>query len=450
MKGKLVQLEVVDLAFDGKAVAYLDGKVVFLDGGLPGETVTAELTRIKPRFDEAAVRQIVTPSESRVSPRCSHFGYCGGCAWQDLRYEEQLRYKKGHVIECLRRIGGLEAVEVADVLAAPTAFFYRNKMEYSFHVTGADEFSLGLHRRGRFDQVFDLEACYLQSETSNGIVHWVRRFVRDERLSAYDVNSCIGLMRFLVIRQARRTRQVMVIIITSADELPGCDRLVAGLTGEFPEIATIIHGRNDQKSNVAVAQVEIPLYGPGYIEEELLGLRFRIRANSFFQSNTEQAERLYQHGFDLLQPQASDRLLDLYCGTGTIGLLLARQVAEVVGVETVPEAVQMAGENAQGNGIANARFVCAQVRGFLKALPAGEPPFDAVVVDPPRAGLHPKSLRRLAAMKPPRLLYISCNPATFARDARELVAAGYAISPVQPVDMFPHTRHVELAALFRI
>lgn len=447
-KGDITEFTIDDLAFDGKAVAHADGKVVFLDAGLPGETVKAEVTAVKPRYNQARALEIVIRSDARIPAVCSHFGECGGCTWQDLVYARQLEYKKRHVIECLTRIGKLERAEVHDVLPADPTFFYRNKMEFSFHTVEPDSFHLGLHNRGHFDRIFDLQACHLQSELSNRVVTAMRVFAREENIPAYDVRRHTGYLRFLIVREAKRTGQSMVVVVTNVGDFPNPERLQAALS-EAGEITTIIHGQNGSRSNVANLESETILHGPGYIEEEILGMRFRIRAGSFFQSNTAQAERLYQCGFDLLGPNSSDRVLDLYCGTGTIGLLLAPRVAEVVGVELVPAAIEMASENSALNGIANARFVCGPVREFLADMGTDNPAFDAVVIDPPRAGLHPKALKRVLNLKPPRLLYISCNPSTFARDAAALTEIGYNMSAVQPVDMFPHTRHIELVALFR-
>jgi 23S rRNA (uracil1939-C5)-methyltransferase len=445
---RLVELAIDDLAFDGKAVAHLDGKVVFLDAGLPGETVLAEITRTKSRYSQAVVKEILNRSPRRIAAVCSHFGVCGGCSWQDLQYSDQLIFKKRHVTECLTRLGGMPDVVVKDVLPSEDVFHYRNKMEFSFHAFSDERFHLGLHRRGHFDDIFDLETCHLQNDLANRLVTFVRDYVRREKLPIYDVSRHVGYMRFLMIRRAAHTGQIMVNVVTNRGSLPQADRFVSELCEQFPEVTTVVHGETGSRSNVAISEVETVLYGPGRIEEELLGLRFRIRAGSFFQTNTVQAERLYQAGFDLLRPHSTDRLLDLYCGTGTIGLLLAAQVAEVVGVELVPDAVLMARENAALNGIANAAFFNEPVKEFLHRNASGLGAFDVVVIDPPRAGLHPKALKRVIALSAGKLLYFSCNPATFARDARELLEAGYAVSGVRPVDMFPHTRHIELTALF--
>jgi 23S rRNA (uracil1939-C5)-methyltransferase len=448
MTGERVTVEVTDLAFDGKAVGSIDGKVIFLKGGLPGETVIAEITRVKARYCQGVVREILKASPERQPPRCSHFGVCGGCTWQDLAYPEQLRFKKKQVVDCLERLGQFESVSVRDVVPCDKLFFYRNKMEFSFHTGDGDDFTLGLHERNSFDDIFDLSACYLQSEQSNAIVSFVRQFVKERGIPVYDIRNHTGFMRFLMIREGKRTNQTMVNIITNYGEIPHEGDFVAGLTRTFPEITTIIQNQNGKKANIAFGEIERVLYGDGWIDEEVLGCRFRIRANSFFQTNPTQAEILFTTAFDLLGDVSGARVLDLYCGTGSIGLLLAKRASHVVGVELVVDAVAAARENAERNGVTNIEFFAGDVKGHLEANVSGEP-FDIIVLDPPRAGLHPKAVKRLVAIRPQTILYISCNPATFARDARMLVDGGYSLSEVVPVDMFPHTMHIELTACFR-
>jgi 23S rRNA (uracil1939-C5)-methyltransferase len=445
---KLVELEVTDLAFNGKAVAHLGGKVVFLNGGLPGEIVEAEIIRSKPRYSEGVVRKIVKTSHLRAPAVCTHFGRCGGCTWQDLTYSYQLEYKKKQVMDCLERIGGLKEVRVHNVIGSAELYHYRNKMEYSFCANEDGGFTLGLHSRGRFDDIFDLEQCHLQSEVSSQIVHWMRDFVRRERIPVYDIKKHTGFMRFLMIRQAKRTAQLMVNIVTNYGEIPAREKLVKELTAAFPQVTTIVHNQNGQKSNIAVGEIENVLYGTGYIEERMFDCTFRIRANAFFQTNSIQTETLYRSAFDLLNPERKDCVLDLYCGTGTIGILLSRYVGQVTGVELVADAVEAARENAALNNVKNISFHHGDVKEYLKSRDAREAEFDIVVVDPPRAGLHPKVLSRIVKLAPPKIVYISCNPATFARDAKQLVAEGYHLPEVQPVDMFPHTMHIELIGLF--
>jgi len=449
MNDKMIELTIEDLAFDGKSVAHHDGKVVFLDRGLPGETVLAEIVRSKPRHDKAMVHEILTKSKDRIEPTCTHFSTCGGCTWQDLQYLNQLEYKKKQVVACLERIGGLENVEVLDVVGAVELFRYRNKMEFSFNVSKPDGFTLGLHRRGRFDEIFDLEHCYLQSPLANRIVGFVRDFVAKENIPVYDVFSHEGFMRFLMIRECKRTPQLMVNIVTNYGEIPQREKLITELTEAFPEITTVIHNQNGQKSNIAIGETEQVLFGPGYIEERLFDQMFRIRANSFFQTNTIQTETLYRMAFEILEPEGGDRALDLYCGTGSIGLLVSEHVQDVVGVELVEDAIAVARQNAQVSEIENISFFQGHVKEFLKTEEATREPFSIIIIDPPRAGLHPKALKRVLRLAPKKLLYISCNPATFARDAAEILAAGYTLPNVHPIDMFPHTMHIELVSLFR-
>jgi 23S rRNA (uracil1939-C5)-methyltransferase len=446
--GQLIDVDVVDLAFDGKAVGHLDGKVVFLNGGLPGETVRAEVVRIKARYLHGRVKQVLTPSPLRKPAPCTHFGTCGGCTWQDLSYESQLQYKRKQVVDCLERIGKFESPIVTEPIGADEQFYYRNKMEFSFHTDTEKGFVVGLHKRGAFDEIFDLEACHLESPESNAIVGALREFIKSHDIPVYDLVNHVGYVRFVIIRQAKRTGQIMVNIVTHRGDFPDAEAFVAALRKAAPAITTIVHNENGTKSNAAISEREVVLFGQGFIEEELLGKRFRIRANSFFQTNSLQAEKLFSFAAQLLDAKKTDRILDLYCGTGTIGLLLSDNVQEVVGVELVADAITAANENARLNNITNATFFHGDVKSFLLASPEEHRLFDAIIIDPPRAGLHPKAVKQLCAIKPPKLLYISCNPATFARDARTFVDSGYTMSAVTPVDMFPHTMHIEVVGLF--
>ncbi len=447
---KIVELNITDLAFDGQAVAKMNGKVVFLNAGLPGETVRARLVRSKRNFDEAVVLDILSKSQERIEPVCAHFSECGGCSWQDLKYSKQLEIKKNHVVSCLERIGSLEHVSVKDVIGSPEIFSYRNKMEFSFNVQPQSGFTLGLHKRKSYADIFDLRECHLPPVIFGRIVRWFRDYVKRNQISVYDVEHHTGFMRFLVIRQAKKTNDLMINIVTNYGELPEAPQLADEMRAAFPEISTMVHSQNGQKSNIAVGEKETVLFGGGFITEKVMGQSFRIRANSFFQTNSRQAENLYEMAFDMLQPQKHNRILDLYCGTGTISICLAPQVGEVVGVEQVSDSVKMAHENASLNNCANVSFVESDVKDYLTQSRENDQQYDIVITDPPRSGMHPKVLKRLIEMSAEKILYISCNPATFARDAKELVESGYKLPQVQPVDMFPHTRHIELAAVFSI
>jgi 23S rRNA (uracil1939-C5)-methyltransferase len=276
----------------------------------------------------------------------------------------------------------------------------------------------------------------------------VREFVQREQIPVYDIENHTGFMRFLMIRQAKRTAHLMVNIVTNYGEIPSREKLVRELTAAFPQITTIVHNQNGRRSNIATGEIEDVLFGTGYIEERMFDCTFRIRANSFFQTNSIQTETLYRSAFDLLDPEKKDCVLDLYCGSGSIGILIARYVGQVVGVEIVADAVKAAEENAAANNVNNISFYHGDVKDYLKTRDANEAEFDVIVVDPPRAGLHPKALSRMVRLKPTKILYISCNPATFARDAKQLIADGYRLPEVKPVDMFPHTMHIELVGVF--
>ncbi|KAA3632887.1 MAG: 23S rRNA (uracil(1939)-C(5))-methyltransferase RlmD [Calditrichaeota bacterium] len=446
-KIKLHEVEITDLAFDGKAVGHIDGKVIFLKGGLPGETVLCEITRDKRRYYNGITREIIKKSEKRIDALCKHFEECGGCTWLDLKYEDQLAYKQKQVKDCIERIGALSGVEIAEIVPSVEQLHYRNKMEYSFNRYD-DTFTLGLHKRGSFHDIFNLDECHISQSTDGDLVRWMRDYIEKNDIPVYDVTEHHGYMRFFMLRQTKQTDQLMVNIVTNYGDFPEKEKLVSEMTQAFPQITTIIHGQNGQKSNIAVAEVEETLYGPGFIEEKLFGKRFRITANSFFQTNSLQAEVLYATGFEMLKPSADDRLLDLYCGTGTIGILVADKVSEVVGVELVSDAVIAAKINAEVNNVANIQFFEGFVKEFLKSDFLKDKSYNIVIVDPPRAGLNPKALKELVKLNPEKILYISCNPATFARDAQKLVEAGFLLPKVKPVDMFPHTMHIELASVF--
>ncbi len=443
---KIVELKIIDLAFDGKAVAKTDsGKIVFLNGGLTGETVRAKIVRSKRRFDEAIVLEILEKSDERIEAICRHFDHCGGCSWQDLRYQKQLEIKKTHVAGCIERIGGLENVIVRDIIGSVEQFGYRNKMEFSFNRHPEFGFTLGLHRRGQYADIFDLEECHLPSERYGRIVGWLREYVRKNEIPVYDIDEHTGYMRFLVIRDAKNSNELMINIVTNSGEFPSQKELTDKMTAAFPEITTIVHNENGQKANIAVGEKETVLYGDGFITEKLMGYSFKISSNSFFQTNTLQAENLYQIAFDMLKPTGTEKVLDLYCGTGAISICVAPKVAEVTGVELVADAITAAKENAEINNCTNVEFILSDSKDFLKN---NQTEFDVVITDPPRAGMHPKALKQMISLLPEKILYISCNPSTFARDAKEIVEAGYNLPEVQPVDMFPHTRHIEMAALF--
>ena len=447
------------LAFGGKGVAHVEGYTVFVERGLPGQLVEARVFRRKKGFAEARVVRVLEPGTQEVPARCSHFGVCGGCAFQHLEYLAQLEAKREHVKDCLERLGGLTGIEVEPTLPSPRTFEYRNKMEYSFANAwreegkpAEDRMSLGLHVRGRFDRVVEIERCHLQDATGSEIVTLVRDFALASGLPAYSTRTHRGFWRFLVLRDGVHTEERMVVIITNRVE-PGSpgwrevDRLGAMLKARVPQITTLLHGMTDAKASVAFCQTVRVLSGEPVLRERLLDLTFEIGPNTFFQTNTLGAERLFIEALGRAGIAPQSTVWDLYCGVGALSLLLARRAKHVVGIEIVPESVEAARRNAQLNALENVTFHAGDVRHVLNSLAAAGPKPDLIVMDPPREGVHADVLQTILEIFPNKLLYISCNPGTLARDLGVLSTGGYHCDSVLPVDLFPHTPHIEAIAM---
>ena len=440
-----LELRVDSLAFGGNGVARLDGFVVFVRAGLPGDLVRARVTKVQRRHAEAIVTEVIEGGPQRVEAPCVHYPSCGGCRFQDLAYEAQLAAKHAWVEDSLRRIAGIAEPPLEPIVAAEELFGYRNKMEYSF-TPGSDGPELGLHRAGRWDEVLGIERCWLTTDLGNRIRNTMRGWAREERLPAYDQAKAEGYLRHLIIREGRNTGQALVQLVTHERERFDRERLIEVLTA-FPEVRSIQWTVNDSPSEVTNLPTEL-LWGEDAIEEELGGLRFRIRPNAFLQTNTRMAERLYEVVGEEAALTGGETVYDLYCGIGTIGLSLAGQALTVWGIEISEESVACAIENAELNSIGNAAFFAGNVGQVLRELRdrTGEP--DLVVVDPPRAGLAGKALKRLGELAAPRLVYVSCNPTTLAGDAKRLIEEyGYRFVRTRPLDMFPHTPHVESVSL---
>jgi 23S rRNA (uracil1939-C5)-methyltransferase len=440
-----LELHVDSLAYGGNGVARLNGFVVFVRRGLPGDTVRARVTKVRRSHAEALALSVLEPGPERVEAPCAHYPACGGCRFQDLAYEAQVEAKGAQVADALRRIGGIPEPPLAPILPAESVFHYRNKLEYSFTQTPSGP-GLGFHKAGRWDEVLEIERCWLTTELGNRIRNAVRDWAREEGLEAYDQAEGTGYLRHLVVREGRNTAQALVQLVTARGERFETGYLVEVLR-RFPEVRSIHWSVNDGPAEVTNLPTTL-LWGEEAIEEELCGLRFRVRPNAFLQTNTAMAERLYGVAAEYAGLTGSETVYDLYCGIGTIGLVLAREALTVWGVEVSEESVACALENADLNGITNAAFFAGNVGQVLEELRdrAGQP--DVVVVDPPRAGLAGKALRRLGRLAAPRLVYVSCNPTTLASDVKQLGADwGYRLERAQPLDMFPHTPHVETVAL---
>ena len=445
-KGEELELDVDSLAFGGNGVARLDGFVVFVRRGLPGDRVRARVTKVKRSHAEALATEVLRPGPERVEAPCAHFPACGGCRFQDLGYEAQLEQKQLQVRDALERLAGIAEPPLEQIVPCePEIFHYRNKVEYSFTSTEAGP-ALGFHRAGRWDEVLEIDRCWLIDDLGNAIRDAVRDWAREEGLEAYSQTDGSGYLRHLVVRQGRNTGQALVQLVTAPGEKFEAGYFVDVLR-RFPEVRSIHWSVNDTPAEVTNLP-SLLLWGEEWIEEELGGLRFRVRPNAFLQTNTAMAEQLYALAREAAGLTGGETVWDLYCGIGTIGLSLAGDALTVWGIEVSEESVACALENAVLNGITNAAFFAGNVGEVVEELLERSGAPDVVVVDPPRAGLAGKALRRLGRIGAPRLVYVSCNPTTLAGDVKALRDEhDYELKRLTPVDMFPHTPHVESVSL---
>ena len=460
-KGQSLELVIDDLAFGARGVARDNDFVWLVERGIPGQRVKAKVSKVKRSYGEAFIESVLEESPHQVKPHCPHFGICGGCQLQHLDYAVQVESKTQQIVEVLKRIGNLANVTVNPTFPADPIYRYRNKMEFTFSnrrwllpddpLEKPKEFSLGLHVPRRYDKVLDIDTCHLQSEIGNRIRQTIRELTFQSGLLPYSIKTHRGYWRFVVIREGVSTGEIMVNLITSNQEGDEGKKIVTEITEQIikrhPEVTTFIHSISDKKAQVAFGENEILLHGPGKIIETIGESRFEISPNAFFQTNSHQCRRL----FETIQQQAlltgTETLYDLYCGTGAIGLFLANKVKQVLGIEVIAPAVEDARRNAQLNDLSNVEFLLADMKDALIDIEAvtnvyGEP--DLVILDPPRGGTHPKTIKHLLRLAPPRIVYVSCNPAILARDLEILCEKAYTPETVQPVDMFPHTGHIEV------
>jgi 23S rRNA (uracil1939-C5)-methyltransferase len=446
---------VEDYAAEGKSLARVDGKVIFIENAIPGDVVDLKLSKNKKDWAEGFITAFHSYSPDRVEPFCSHFGICGGCRWQMLPYPRQLQYKQQQVADVLKRIGKVALPEISPILGAEESKFYRNKMEYTFsskrfllpgelhdpNVTSRQNVA-GFHAKGLFDKVVDIDTCYLQEEPTNSLRKAVRDFGLENDLSFYDIKAHQGWLRNLQLRICT-TGEVMANLVIGYEDEKQTRRLADLLLQQFPDLTTLLYTVNT-KWNDSISDLSPKcLHGKGYVIEKLEDFQFKIGPKSFFQTNTRQGERLYQVTREFAELTGKQTVYDLYCGTGSIGIFVSRQAARVVGVEIIEEAIHDARENATLNGISQASFFAGDVvdicqDSFFAA--HGQP--DVIITDPPRAGMHEGLVNKILEIAAPTVVYVSCNPATQARDLR-LLDAKYAVTGVQPVDMFPHTHHIE-------
>jgi len=453
---KIEDLEIIDAGGEGKAVGKKDGLTVFVPFAVPGDVVDVEVYKKKKGYAEARILNIKKKSPYRVEPKCEHFGLCGGCKWQIMDYETQLKFKQKQVEDCFKHLGKFTFPSVLPIVPSKNKYEYRNKLEFAFsHLRWLDDDDmrlrdsgkiletrgLGFHIPGKFDKVLDVKRCLLQAEPSNEIRNSVKQFAIENNIAFYNIRNHEGVLRNLIIRN--NTKNEWMVIVSFTEMNVKTEKLLKFLKDSFPQIISLFYVINT-KLNDSILDLEPVLYaGDPHISETMEGLSFKIGPLSFFQTNSLQALELYKVARNVAQISSKDIVYDLYTGTGTIAQFVAKQAQKVVGIEYVEAAIEDAKYNAQQNGIPNIIFFSGDMKDVLNANCTkrnGKP--DVVITDPPRAGMHPNVVARLLEMETPRIVYISCNPATQARDITVL-AKKYSVAKVQPVDMFPHTHHVE-------
>ncbi len=457
----LEKVTIENIGAEGKSIARVDNVVVFVKDAVPGDLVDLQVYRKKGRFMEARVVHYHNYSDQRTEPFCDHFGICGGCKWQQLPYERQLFYKQQQVEDAFRHIAGVEIPETLPILASHPTTRYRNKLEYTFsnhrwlleHEAASDTplthtNAVGLHVPGRFDKVVDLHTCHLQEEPTNHIRNFLRELALEKGLSFYDHRTNEGLLRNLIIRNTT-LGEVMVILSVQFDK-PVVYELLEAVKKKFPDLTSLMYTINPKKNETLYDQEIITYAGRDHIFEKLEELTFKIGPKSFFQTNSHQALKLYQKTREFAQLKGDETVYDLYTGTGTIANFMAPYSGCVVGIESVPESIEDAKINAEINRIENTRFFAGDMKdiftdGFIRE--QGKP--QVIITDPPRAGMHAKVVDQILKIAPERIVYVSCNPATQARDV-ELLGRLYRVMKIQPVDMFPHTQHVENIALLEL
>jgi len=457
-KGDEVIVTIESLAYGGMGIGRVGPFVVFVKQGLPGQTVKVFVYKKRKGFAEARIVEILTESPDATEPVCEHFPICGGCKHQHLSYEKQVEQKRNQVQDIFQRLGGYESVPIDTVIPADSIYEYRNKMEFTISnrrwvdqnepEEAKKDFALGLHIPGRFDKILDINQCHIQPSIGNKILSIVRQTAMEHNLKPYDVRTHNGYLRHLMLRFGSQTNDIMVNIVTSYEKTEFLKPIVDILLEKVPEITCIINNINTRKADVAYGEYEILLHGKPVITEKIGDLNFEISANSFFQTNTMQGEALYNVAMEKASLTDEEIVWDLYCGTGTITLFLAQKAKEAYGFELIRSSIEDANRNAILNGIGNAFFIKANLDTFLKGTNRHQfPPPDVIVIDPPRAGMHEDTVKLIPKIAPNRVVYISCNPTTQARDIALLSKRGFDLKSLTVVDMFPHTPHIETVAL---
>lgn len=469
-KGDLIQVKVEKYAFEGKGIgrinfdnpsdnsAETDSFIVFVNGAYPGDIVSAKVKKLKKSYAEAVVEEVISPSLQRVQPRCKYFGNCGGCKQQDIDYAQQIAYKQEQVEDIFKHDGGFSDFQIENILPTENIFYYRNKMEFSFSdsqwLINIDEiikskkgFFLGLHVPNNFEKILDIEECFLQSELSSHILNFTREFFKKRNATIYNTKTHSGYLRNIIIRQSQNTSDLMINLVTFDENELLMKEYVSETINRFPGITTIVNNISKKKASIAVGDYEIVYHGSGFIHDKIGNYKFRISANSFFQTNTKQAEKLYSTALEYAELKSDEIIYDLYSGAGTIAIYVSEFAKEVYGFESVESSIYDAKANLEINKVDNVTFIQADLYKSFLAFTNVLPKPDVVILDPPRGGMHSVTVKDVLELSPEKIVYVSCNPSTQVRDIKMFVEGGYNLVKIRPVDMFPHTYHIENVAL---
>jgi len=455
-KGQEIKLKISDLAFGGQGISKINDLIVFVKNAIPDQTVLAKVIKSKKKYIEAYKLEILKKSSNEVDAECEHFKFCGGCTIQQMKYKKQLFYKEKQVSEIFNKIGGINNPQINSIIGCSKIFLYRNKMEYTFSDNpwfiddeSYDDIVVGLHVPKRFDKILNIDKCYINHEMFNEILAIAKQVANDENMIAYNVLKHTGFLRYLVLRIGVHTNELMINIVSSGFNEKLMVKFKKQILKKIPDTTSIVNTINAEKNNTAKGQTKT-IYGQSYIHEKIGNYKFKISPNSFFQTNSYQVEVLYDYIIKTAGLNKNDIVYDLYCGTGTIAIYISSFVKKVYGIEIVKEAIEDAKYNAKINNILNTYFYTSDLKDFfIKDNHYIEQP-DTIIIDPPRPGLHPKVVEDIIHLSPSKIIYVSCNPSTQARDIKIFQENGFKLIDVQPIDMFPHTPHIECIATLKM
>ncbi|MBW1691324.1 MAG: 23S rRNA (uracil(1939)-C(5))-methyltransferase RlmD [Deltaproteobacteria bacterium] len=453
-RGDTAEVDIEKVVYGGRGLAHVNGMTLFVAGAVPGDRVIAQMVKVKRKYAEARIEELIEASPHRIIPPCPYSDYCGGCTWQGITYEKQLIYKQAFVADSLGHIADITGFRIDEVVPSPRIFGYRNKMEFSFsdkiwpvphgdrESSGDRGVALGLHVPGTFDRIIDIDGCLLQEEKGNEILREVKAYVRQSGMPVYGLKSHQGFWRYLVLRHSHCFDEWMVNVVTSEERRRFIQGLASLLRARFRKIVSIVNTINTRRGGTAVGEWESTLMGDGFLREKIGPYIFQVSTHSFFQTNQHLSGRLYEAVKEFASLTGKETVVDLYCGIGTVSAFLASRAARIVGLDISESAIADAKRNCELNGIDNCEFLCGDVK-LLLSHTVSQP--DVLITDPPRTGMHKKVIEQIVHLLPQRIIYISCNPTTMARDIA-LLKEHYELKAVQPIDLFPNTFHIEAVA----